>query len=277
MMPRTFGSYLITVEDEIAAYAETSGVSTIFVDMEVRGKQERQGHLDTHKAAHTLEDIRRLSGVLSRSELMVRINPPWTGTRDEAHAAIDAGASRLMLPMFRTRTEVAALKNAVAERVPVTLLVETPEALVRLPDILQVLTAGDRVHFGLNDLSIAMSLSNLFEVLAGRLLDGPAALCRSMGIPFGVGGVGRIGGGHLPAHLIIGEHVRLGSEWVILSRAFHNEAKSLQELRDTLDLSEELDKLDTTIADFERVDAKALDANHRELAARVAEIIGAKA
>ena len=39
-------------------------------------------------------------------------------------------------------------------------------------------------------------------------------------MPFGFGGIARIGEGDLPSDHILGEHVRLGSTSVILSRTF---------------------------------------------------------
>ena len=41
------------------------------------------------------------------------------------------------------------------------------------------------------------------------------------GLPFGFGGIARIGEGQLPGELVLGEHLRLGSSSVILSRTFH--------------------------------------------------------
>jgi len=37
----------ITNDAEIAKIAENAGVDWIFVDLEINGKEERQGHLDT--------------------------------------------------------------------------------------------------------------------------------------------------------------------------------------------------------------------------------------
>lgn len=71
---------LITADPDIALHAEEAGVDIIFIDMETRGKAERQGHLDTHKAAHSLADVVALAPLVSRAELMVRINPPWART-----------------------------------------------------------------------------------------------------------------------------------------------------------------------------------------------------
>ncbi|MGE4370504.1 MAG: aldolase/citrate lyase family protein [Burkholderiaceae bacterium] len=262
---------LITANPNIAQYAEESGVSTIFVDMETRGKAARQGHLDTHTAAHTIGDVEALAKVLTESELLVRINPPWEETADEVRSAIDAGADRVMLPMFRRVGEVAQFK-ALAQETPVTLLVETAAALARLPAILQLLDDNDLVHFGLNDLSLDMQLDFLFEVLGGRLLDGATALCREAGLEFGIGGIGRIGQGSLPADWILGEHVRLGSDWVILSRAFHGRAASLEALKQTIDLKTEIAAIQRVERVWQETPAEALLSNHARLSSKAAEL-----
>jgi hypothetical protein len=270
----SLGTILIAAEPAIALHAERCGVSTILVDMETRGKAERQGHLDTHKAAHTLEDVARLAGRLTRAELMARINPCGEDTAAEVDAVLAAGARRLMLPMFREAAEVSAFKGFVAGRAPVTLLVETAAALARLPGVLALCEPGDRIHFGLNDLCIDMRLAFLFEALGGRLLDGAAALCRERRVPFGVGGVGRIGRGSLPAEWIVGEHARLGSEWIILSRSFHGGARTLAELEETLDLAAEIAALQAAFREFASAGAAEVLENHARLARRAAELAG---
>lgn len=263
----------ITAAPDIAIFAEACGVNAVFIDMETRGKAARQGHLDTHKAEHSLHDVEALAGVLTHAELMVRINPPWEGTAREVADAISAGATRLMLPMFSHAAEVARFKAAAGD-VPVTLLAETAASLARLPIILPLLDPEDRLHFGLNDLSLDMKLGFLFEVLAGRLLDGPAALCRDAGTAFGIGGVGRIGQGDLPADWILGEHARLGSDWVILSRAFHGRAASLAELQAQLDLATEIAAIRRVAADWRSASVDELHNNHQRLARMAAQIAG---
>ncbi|TFH88266.1 aldolase [Billgrantia azerbaijanica] len=265
---------LISAVPEIAHHAQACGVDTLFIDMEVRGKAERQGHLDTHKSAHTYADIARVAAVLTKAELLVRINPPWAGTPEEVAAAIDAGAQRLMLPMFRTPVEVANFQRAVARRVPVTLLVETAASLARLPLILPLLESYDRIHFGLNDLCLDMGLSFLFEVLGGRLLDGPTALCRNAGVPFGIGGVGRLGEGEVPAEWILSEHARLGSDWVILSRAFHGGAQDLSSLVARLDLAAELEAIRRCYRELTMTEPSVLEATQTRLALRAAAVHG---
>lgn len=267
---------MITASPEVAAFIEQHGVARIFMDQEVLGKAERQGHLDTHKAAHSLEEIAAVAGVLKRAELMVRLNPLNLHTHEEIQAALDHGAQRLMLPMFTSRADVELFLTLVDGRVPVTFLVETPQSLVRMPDWLPLLKRGrDEVHIGLNDLSLGMGLNFLFEPLANRLLDPSAELLGEREIAWGVGGVARIGQGALPAETVLGEHVRLGSRWVILSRAFHQGASSSAELLQTLDFPAEIAKLREAEAEWRRADAAALMANQQRLA-RLAYQIGSK-
>src|SRR5690625_3899257 len=258
---------MITASPEVAAFIERQGVARIFMDQEVLGKAERQGHLDTHKAAHSLEEIAAVAKVLRQAELMVRLNPLNLHSHEEIQAALDHGAQRLMLPMFTARREVEQFLNLVAERVPVTFLAETPQALVRLTDWLPLLEPGrDEVHLGLNDLSLGMGLNFLFEPMAGRLLDPAAEQLNTAGVRWGVGGIARVGQGELPAETVLGEHVRLNSQWVILSRAFHQGASSSAALTQTLDFPVEIAKLREAEAHWRRTSESALLANQQTLA-----------
>lgn len=263
---------LITDKVDIAQHAERSGVHRIFLDLEFMGKSDRQGHLNTHKATHTLDDVHAVGAVLERAELMVRVNPLHNGTGQEVTSALEAGAQRLMLPMFSRSEEVRAFADLVDGRAPVSWLAETPAALARLLDWLDYLRPGDEVHFGLNDLSLAMSLGFLFEPMAGRMFDYAAILLNERGIPFGIGGVARCGQGALPAEWVVGEHVRLGSTRLILSRAFRGDADDLDSFKRTMDLQSELEKLRAIEGSWRVASADALEANFQRLAAKVFEI-----
>lgn len=265
---------LITNQPDIAKHAELCGVDRIMVDMEVLGKEERQGHLNTHRAEHTTEDVRNISSCLRTAELMVRVNPLHRGTQTEVDAALDAGADRVMLPMFRYTHEVANFAAVVRGRVPITLLAETPASLTSLPAWSALLESGDQVHFGLNDLSLAMGLKFLFEPMVARLLDHSAAILTNRGIEFGVGGVAGIGRGILRAECILGEHVRIGSSWVILSRALHGQAASLKELMTQLDLRQEVDLLRSVTSHWATTSQEELEQNHADLVAAVLSITG---
>ncbi len=68
----------ITNNPEIASYANSCGISRIFVDLEILGKYERQGHLDTVISNHSEEDINKVKTASGSSEVLVRINPSIT-------------------------------------------------------------------------------------------------------------------------------------------------------------------------------------------------------
>lgn len=268
---------LITANPEVAVHAEAAGVDRIFIDTETRGKAERQGYIDSHRATHSLADVPAVVAALRHSEVMVRINPPHPETAAEVEAALAAGAHRLMLPMFTRTDEVAALLAQVRGRVPVTFLTETPAALVRLPAWLPLLGAGDAVHFGLNDLRIGLRLDHLFETLAGGLLEAAAAACRGAGVTFGIGGLGRIGQGEIPPDWLLGEHVRMGSEWAILSRAFHGGAEDLAELRDRIDLAAEVAALRKVETFYRQAPEATLADNQRRLVRWIFSVAGQSA
>lgn len=267
---------LITADPEIARYAEQSGVHRIFVDMEVLGKAERQGHVNTHKAAHTLEDVSSVRAALTTSELMVRVNPLHDGTAREVSESIARGADRLMLPMFASREDVQTFRRMVPSSTPITFLAETPAALVRTADWSGLLIEGDEVHYGLNDLSLAMGLDFLFEPMAADLFHGAAAHLTRAGIPFGIGGIARPTGGDLPARVVLGEHVRLGSSRVILSRAFHGSARSVTELMSRLDLAAELAQLSAIEDSWREAEPAIIEQNHETLVERCFQLADAR-
>jgi hypothetical protein len=256
---------LIAATVDVAAWAERHGIEQVMVDLEVLGKAERQRGIDSHMTSHALEDVSAFARVLNRAELLVRVNPFGPHSRREVEAVLERGAERIMLPMFTTVDEVAELIGFVGERAPLTLLVETPAALARLPILLDVLRPHDLIYFGLNDLTLALGLKFVFEVVAGGLLDGAIALCRQRGVSFGIGGLGRIGGGDLPAEMVLGELLRLGADWVILSRAFHRGARSEAQLQE---LVTELGMLDAVEARLKAGPPEVLEENRKAFAQR---------
>ena len=86
--------------------------------------------------------------------------------------------------------------------------------------IVLAVSGVDELFIGLNDLHISMGLTFMFELLSDGLVEYIAAKCNKANMPFGFGGIARIGEGDLPSDYILGEHVRLGSTSVILSRTF---------------------------------------------------------
>ncbi len=223
-------TYIIPNSITFSKGADKAGINSIFIDLEQRGKNLRQGHLDTHKSSHQFNDIGNYRKSVKNAELLVRINPLWERTKDEVNFAINNGADILMLPMARKVSEILIFKDIVEERVPIVYLLETKEIIDNISKFITNLSTFDRVHFGLNDLSIDLGLKFLFQVLALNILERPCEICRDYGIEYGIGGIGKLGGGKLSADLILKEYARLKSKWVILSRAFHENQLSFEGL-----------------------------------------------
>ena len=235
---------IITNVPEIARFVEQHGVDRIFLDMETRGKDKRQHREGTPIHCHSFSDVVAVKKALSTAEVMLRINPLYEGSGEEIERAIDSGADRIMLPYFQSREEVESFLALVGGRVKTSLLLESAAAVGRAEQILDVDGIGE-VHFGLNDLRIDFKLNFLFETFAGGLIDWLAALCRARNIYFGVGGIGRIEEKELqlPAELVLRENIRVGSRRIILSRVFHKEAQSLEELKEHLDFPQAMENL----------------------------------
>lgn len=213
----------ITPDMNIARAAEAAGVDWIFVDLETLGKQERQGHLDTVMSRHTIADVMAVKSVLTTSKLLVRVNPINTYSASEIDEVIRAGADIVMLPFFSTADEAAQFISMVGRRAETCLLVETPAAVENLVDIIQI-PGINYIHLGLNDLHLGYGMNFMFEPLTNGMVDRIAAILRKANIEFGFGGIACLGQGKLLAEQILGEHRRLGSTIVILSRSFLNVA-----------------------------------------------------
>ncbi len=230
---------LITATPEVACYAEESGVDRIFIDMEYLGKQDRQKNLNLPLNQHTFKDIERVKNALKSSEVMVRINPPHEKTKDEINKAIDFGSDCIMLPYFTRKDEVEMFVQAIDGRCKSNILLETASAVARAESILSL--PVNEVHVGLNDLKITFQLNFLYETLAGGVIDFLSGIAKKNDISFGFGGVGSLSkGSDIPPELIIKEHVRVGSQRVILSRAFTGNYTTIDDLRKNVDLANEV-------------------------------------
>lgn len=215
----------ITNQPEIAEIAEQNGVDRIFVDLEMIGKQERQGGMDTVQSKHSIEDIVKIKQVAKNAEVLVRVNPihektdEYSSSKEEIDAVISAGADIVMLPYFKSVEEVKKFLEYVDGRVKTMPLVETPEAVAVIDEILS-LSGIDEIFIGLNDLSLGYGKKFMFELLADGTVEKLCFKFKQAKIPYGFGGIAAIGEGMLPAEYIIREHYRLGSTCVILSRSF---------------------------------------------------------
>ena len=217
----------ITNRPDIAEIAQKAGVDRIFLDMEYIGKDIRQSGMDTVQCRHTLEDLTAVRAAVTQSQVLVRCNPiheateEYPGSAAEIGGILDGGADVVMLPYFKTVREVRTFLELVNGRAKTCLLVETPEAVEHIHEIL-ALPGIDEVLIGLNDLSLGYGRKFMFELLADGTVEKLCRIFAAKGIPYGFGGIASLGRGMLPAEYIIKEHYRLGSTSVILSRSFCN-------------------------------------------------------
>lgn len=217
----------ITNRQDVAQVAQRAGVDRIFVDMEYIGKDLRQGGMNTVQSHHTVDDVQAIRNVLTSAELLVRCNPiheataQYCSSAEEIDQVVAAGADLIMLPYFKTAEEVGEFVKLVDGRAKTVVLVETPEAVERIDQILQI-GGIDEFYIGLNDLSLGYGMKFMFEPLANGTVDMLCKKFQEKGVPYGFGGIAALGKGALPAEHIIQEHYRLGSTCVILSRSFCN-------------------------------------------------------
>ena len=230
----------ITNSPEVAQIAEAAGVDRIFVDMEYIGKSDRQGGMDTVQSHHTVDDIKKIADVIETAELLVRINPiheateEYISSKQEIDQAIANGAEILMLPYFKTVEEVRTFVKLVDGRAKTLPLVETPEAVKVIDKILELDIS--EIFVGLNDLSLGYGKKFMFELLSDGTVEDICYKFKKKGIPYGFGGIAKLGTGLLPAEKILIKHYRLGSTCVILSRSFcdANKIKDVEKIKEVL-------------------------------------------
>lgn len=249
---------ILSADPSTAAEAQSAGVDRIFYDLEYIGKAERQHGRDTVKSNNTLDGIQAVREAVTTSELLVRTNQINAHSQMEVDKAVEYGADALMLPMVIDHQDVEQYVAMVGGRARVYIMVETAAALARLNKILAV-PGVDEIFIGLNDLHISMGLTFMYELLSGGIVEYVAGKCQAAGMPFGFGGIARIGEGDLPCDYILGEHVRLGSSSVILSRTFKGLRGADANAR-SIDLRREVGKVRARMAEIEGWD----DARHAE-------------
>ena len=232
----------ITNRTDIALIAESAGVNRIFVDLEYIGKNLRQGGMDTVQNRHTPQDATAIKKVLTKAELLVRVNPvhdasnDYNSTEDEINEVVNAGADIIMLPYFKTSADVKRFINAVNGRAKTMLLFESAASVENIDSILSI-DGIDEVYIGLNDLSLDYGRKFLFSILADGTVQKITEKFKEKKLPFGFGGMATLDGGALPGKKVLPEHYALGSTCVILSRAFCNTnvIQDLDEIKSTFE------------------------------------------
>jgi len=220
----------ITNKPVVAKIAEQAGVDWIFLDMEFIGKDARQGGLDTVQNHHTIQDVANIRKAVNNAKVLVRVNPihdslpDYPSSKDEIDATIEVGADIIMLPFFKSVSEVESFISFVDGRAKTCLLLETAEAATLIDEILKV-PGIDMIHIGLNDLHLSLGMKFMFQLLTDGIVESLANKIKAKGIPFGFGGLARLDTGAVPGKYVLKEHYRLGSSMVIISRSFCNTDK----------------------------------------------------
>jgi len=205
---------------------------------------------------------------IDRADLVVRVNPLHSRTLVEVERCVDAGADYLMLPMFRSARELDQFCRFVAGRVGVIPLIETVGAMNDIDKIVRVEGVAE-VFVGLNDLYLELGLQFSLQPLAMGLVDQIAACCREVDMTFGIGSVSTVGLGDLPGAMVLGEYVRLGAKWTILSRSLNLE-KNAKLLHEITQLQLECERLAHRAAN-------QVEADHREFCRRIARFVAERA
>lgn len=216
-MPKltTVDLYLFTVDAALGRDVVAAGATGVVVDWERRGKHRRQAGEGTQINGDTVDDLARMRAATD-GRLLCRVNGygPWTAT--EVDDAVARGADELLLPMVRTPEEVDRTLDLVAGRCGLGILVETQDAVDRVPELAR--RPLSRLYVGLNDLRIDRRSHELFRPLVDGTVDAVRAHVRQ---PFGVGGLTLPGRGFpVPGDLLAAELVRLGTDFTFLRRSF---------------------------------------------------------
>lgn len=260
----------ITNDVELVKVAEKAGVDRIFVDLEKNGKLERQGHIDSVKSNHTLEDVKIIKDVIKKSELLVRINPMFENSESEINKVISNGADLIMLPMWKTIGEVKMFLKFVDKRCKTILLLETKEALEIVNEVVK-LKGIDEIFIGLNDLHLSYKKKCMFELLTDGTVEKISDILKNKNITFGFGGIGTMNQGVIPADLILSEHFKMQSSSVILSRSFLNNFDSETDLNKQFETEVKFVRhYEEMFSNFDRI---MLDRNHKLLNCSISQFV----
>jgi hypothetical protein len=244
---------LFALDDDLAAGAAGAGVDAVVVDLERRGKEGRQSGFDTDVTAHTLDDVARVRD-LTTLPLVVRVDGPGPGLAGRLADAVAAGADEALVPMVADAAAAADCLRAAPSDLPVGVLVERTTAVADAARIGALPLA--RVYVGLMDLMVERGAASPFT----PLVDGTVATVRAATQQvFGVAGLTAPGfGAPVPARLLAGELVRLGTDFTFLRRSFHHAVGDLG-------LPVAVAAVRTMLAELTRRDSAAVASDRREL------------
>jgi HpcH/HpaI aldolase/citrate lyase family len=206
---------LVAPSLELQRSAGTS-VDAVMVDLEQRGKAQRQLGFDTQINRQSLANV-RAAAACTAIPIVARINALSAHTAANIDRAIDAGASCIMLPMAKTVNDVVRFLRLLDGRAEAIVQVETPslfgaaKALRELP--------WQRLYIGLNDLMVARGDGFLWQPLHSGSLEQFCADLAPRSVGFG--GVTVVGAGTpIPTLELMAEMLRLNCDLTVLRRSF---------------------------------------------------------
>lgn len=252
---------LFTSDAELAQAASEAGVDRIVIDLEQRGKAERQHgyHLECNK--HAILDIARMKTATSCT-VVCRVNSVEADSAMEIEAALEAGADVIMLPMFRSLDEVARFLAIVRGRARTSLLFETRESISLAPRLVGM--PFDEVYVGLNDLAIAYGRLFCYQLIEDGIVN--RVRDRFPNKPFGFGGITVLDGGSpLPTRDILKELARMKASHVIVRRAFKRDIRGR-------DLMKEVAGIKRYYAECRLRSAEEIERDRKAIARRIDEV-----
>jgi hypothetical protein len=205
---------LFSTEPEYVVEAHAAGITTVVVDWENTGKEERQRERDTQVNRQTIDDLARVRAATA-ARIVCRIDRS-DATTAEIEAALDGGADEILVPMVRSAAEVERILEHVDGRAAVGILVETAAAVAASAELASLPLA--RAYVGLNDLAIDRRSPSIFA----PLLDGTIERLRAQfECPFGFAGLTLPDrGSPIPCRLLVAEMARLDCGFGVLRRSF---------------------------------------------------------
>lgn len=199
-----------------------AGVDGVVIDLETRGKAERQSGFDTEINAHS---ISTLASLRARTEqrLLCRLSCPEPELI-EISRVIDAGADEVILPMLTSAKQAQDTCEKIGNACKITLMVETESMACEASKINALPIA--RVYVGLNDLQISRNSTSIFAPMQDGLLD---RLRQDIDIPdFGFAGITLPSkGAPLRAKHLYNEMMRLGARFTFLRRSFYRDTAEI--------------------------------------------------
>lgn len=240
--PPPFQLLLCSHDPEWIHPAAEAGVDGIVVEWEEIEEATQQGFLERAEYGR-LARLRRVRSC-TRGHVICRVNPWCAASPQELSMAIDSGADELLLPKVRRISDVEAALQIIDGRVPLGIVVETPEAIAVAGSLAAMPIS--RVHIGLNDLAAALGHGHPFLAIIDGTVE---SILTSFEQPSGFGGLTLPErGSPYPCHLLMGELLRLRCSFSLLRRSFLQDttpsdaAHALDQIRAALELSARRDR-----------------------------------